>query len=67
MVFLEDVKDSDFGDYMEEIKKTYSEDVFEIKNEEMITFGGKNEEKITISLNYIIKEKTMGITVTKEE
>ncbi|NLN49680.1 MAG: hypothetical protein GX154_11475 [Clostridiales bacterium] len=52
---------------MEEIKKTYSEDVFEIKNEEMITFGGKNEEKITISLNYIIKEKTMGITVTKEE
>jgi hypothetical protein len=67
MVFMEKVEAGDFDDYLEEIKKTYSQDVYESKTDEMVTFGGNDGNQTTVSVNFVIKEGTMGITVTKTD
>lgn len=66
MVFLEEVKSGDFDVYLEEIKKVYSQDVYESRTEEMITYGGKDGDQTNVAVNFVIKEGTMGITITKE-
>lgn len=67
IVFMEKVEAGDFDDYLEEIKKTYSQDAYESKTDEMVTFGGNDGNQTTVSVNFVIKEGTMGITVTKTD
>jgi hypothetical protein len=67
MVFLEKVEAGDFDDYLEEIKKTYSQDVYESRTDEMVTFGGNDGNQTTVALNFVIKEGAMGITVEKAD
>jgi hypothetical protein len=67
MVFMEEVEAGDFEAYLEKIKKTYSQDVYESRSDEMITFGGNDGDKTTVALNFVIKEGTMGITVEKTD
>lgn len=67
MVFMEKVEAKDFEAYLEEIKKEYSQDVYESRSDEMITFGGNDGDKTAVALNFIIKEGTMGITVEKTD
>ncbi|MEA4848165.1 MAG: DUF6591 domain-containing protein [Clostridiaceae bacterium] len=65
MVFLEKVEAGDFDAYLEEIEKAYSQDAYESRTDEMVTFGGNDGDQTTVSINFISKEGTMGITVTK--
>jgi len=67
MVIIDEVKADDFEAYLKEIKKTYTQDVYESKTEEMIIFGGNDGNQITVALNYMVKDGTMGISVQKDE
>jgi hypothetical protein len=63
-VFMGDVKAEDFEAYLAEIKKTYTQDAFESKNDGVIVYGGSDGE-ITVAVNYVTADGAMGITVTK--
>lgn len=66
-IFLKQVKAGDFDDYLNEIKKTYSNDVYEDRNDAMVTYGGSDGDQISVAINYIRQEETMGITISKAE
>jgi len=67
MVIIEEVKAEDFEGYLKEIKKTYTQDVYESKTDTMIIFGGNDGDQITVGLNFMIKEGTMGVSIQKTE
>ena len=67
MVIIDEVKADDFEAYLKEIKKTYTQDVYESRTDEMIIFGGNDGNKITVGLNFMVKDGTMGISVQKDE
>ena len=67
MVFMEEVKADDFEAYLKEIKKTYTQDVYESRTDNMVTFGGNDGNQITVALNFMIKEGSMGISVEKKD
>lgn len=63
LVFLEEVPQNDFMDYFEEIKENYTEESYEMKSEDSVTYGG-SKDGIGVSLIYS-NEKTLSITVSK--
>ncbi len=67
MVFLEKVEIKDFDAYLKEVKKVYDQDVYESKSEEMVTYAASDGDKTVVNLNFVVKEGTIGITVTKKE
>lgn len=67
MIFLEKVKAGDFDAYLGEIKKTYSKDVYESRTDGVVTYGGIDGNQITVALNYVSADGTMGITISKTE
>jgi len=67
MVIMDEVKADDFEAYLKEIKKTYTQDVYESRTDEMIIFGGNDGNQITVALNFMVKDGTMGISVQKDE
>ncbi len=66
MVFLEKVEEGDFESYLEQIKKTYSQDPYESRTDEMVIYGGNDGDQITVALNFVSGEGALGITVTRE-
>lgn len=66
VVLLEDVKVEDFEEYLKEIKKEFSQDVYESKTDEMVAYGANNGNQTVVSLKYASKEGTLSITVKKE-
>ena len=67
MVIIDEVKADDFEAYLKEIKKTYTQDVYESRTDNMVTFGGNDGNQITVALNFMIKEGSMGISVEKKD
>jgi len=67
MVLIQEVKAEDFEAYLKEVKKIYTEEVYESRTDTMITFGGKGEDQTIVALNFIIKDETMGVSIQKTE
>lgn len=64
MISLEETPQKDFADYLDQIKKDYTEDSYDVKSEEYLTYGGGNGKGITISIIYGADE-TVNITLAK--
>ncbi|NLV15589.1 MAG: hypothetical protein GXY50_00025 [Syntrophomonadaceae bacterium] len=62
LISLEEASNKDFADYLDEIKQTFTEESYEMKSEEHITYGAKNDEGIGVMLTYTVDE-TLSITV----
>lgn len=65
LIALEEVSMDDFADYLDEIKKTFSEEAYEMKSEGNISYGALNGTGLGITLNYSVDE-TLSITVVQE-
>ncbi|HHV17378.1 MAG TPA: hypothetical protein GXZ27_00735 [Thermoanaerobacterales bacterium] len=62
---LESVEQKDFEKYLENIKKDFTEDAFEMNSDEVISYAGLNEKSVQVQLTYEIENKSLSIVVAK--
>lgn len=66
LIALEEAGKEDFADYLDEIKKTFTEEAYDMKSEGSVTYGAENGEGIGVMLMYI-EDESLSITVTQTE
>lgn len=66
-IMLEEVEADDFKSYYENIKSNYTEDSYESKYDDVISYSGGNSEGIMVGLAYTSKDKSMTIQATMPE
>lgn len=66
LITLEGASKEGFTDYLDEIKKTFTEETYDMKSEGSVTYGAENGEGIGVMLMYIADEG-LSITVTQTE
>jgi len=66
LIYVDEASKEDITDYMDEIKKTFTEDSYDMSSDGNVTYGAKNSEGIAVMLTYVAGE-TFGITVMKGE
>lgn len=66
LITLEGASKDDFLDYLDEIKKTFTEEVYDMKLEDGVTYGAENGKGIGVMLMYVADE-SLSITVTQLE
>lgn len=64
MILLEEIPQKDFLDYLDEIKKNFEADPYEMKSEEYLSYGGRNKDDVTIAITYGA-DATLSITLAK--
>lgn len=64
LIALEKASKEDFADYLDEIKKTFTEEGYDMKSEGNVTYGAQNGEGIGVTLIYTTDE-TLSITVAQ--
>ena len=62
---LESVEQKDFEKYLENIKKDFTEDAFEMNSDDLISYGGANGKSVQVQLTYEIQNKSLSIAVAK--
>lgn len=62
MIVIEEVEKGDFEDYWTGIKGEFTENVFEMTSEDVLSFMGENSENFVVQLSYDIQRKTVTIT-----
>lgn len=67
MVIIEKVEASDFMDYYEKVKGEFTQESYESKTEDFISYMGTNEDNIVITISYGSEDKTLSITGSLEE
>ena len=67
MIYMEQVKDKDFAEYLEEIKKLYSLDAYEVKSEENISYMAFNGEGNAVYLTYVTEGEELSISISKTD
>ena len=67
LVIIEDVKSNDFMDYYEEIKGEFTQESYETKSEDTISYMGRNEDGISIIASYSTGDSTASISASKSE
>ncbi|HZK24361.1 MAG TPA: DUF6591 domain-containing protein [Oscillospiraceae bacterium] len=65
LIGLEEVAREDFENYLEEIKKTFTEQVYDMQSEDGVSYGAENSEGIGVMLVYT--GETLNITVREAE
>lgn len=62
LISLEEVKVNDFTDYLDDIKKDFTEEAYEMNSESAMTYSAANSEGVRVQLVYYTDE-TLSITV----
>lgn len=62
LIGLIEVSKAEFEDYLEEVKKTFTENAFNMISEGNITYGASNSDEVTIMLMYTA-DNSLSITV----
>lgn len=65
LINLEEASLEDFENYLNEIKKTFTKDAYDMKSEGYVSYAAENDEGIGVTLTYVAEE-TMSITVQKK-
>jgi len=61
MIMLEEVEKKDFENYCQEIKKDFTEDVFEMTSGEALSFAAENSKGFVVQLTYDSSAKVLTI------
>jgi hypothetical protein len=61
MIMLEEVERKSFEDYLENIKKLFPEEPYEMQADEYLLFEGKNAKGEKISLQYFLNDNSLTI------
>jgi hypothetical protein len=67
VIYLEDVEQDDFDNYLANIKRGFSKNTSEINSDDGIAYIGGNGEGINVQVSHSRKDKTSIITVAQEE
>lgn len=65
VITLESVQKNDSSTYLEIIKRDFTQDVYEINDEDMMSFSGKNNANVSVALTYM--SEVLVITITSPE
>lgn len=66
-IIIEEVGVNDFMDYYEEVKAVYTEDSYESKFEDVISYSGSDKEGFTVVVSYSTEDKTTSIQASQAE
>lgn len=66
-VIVEEVNEDDFKNYYEAIKSRYTEESYESKFEDTVSYSGKDSEGIAMIISYAVKDKTLSIQASQVE
>ncbi|HHU17635.1 MAG TPA: hypothetical protein GXZ70_05365 [Clostridiales bacterium] len=66
MIILEEVDRKNFKDYLEDIKKVFTEENYEMQAEEYLLFEGKNTKGEKIVLQYFTNDNSLTIIGGRE-
>lgn len=66
MIILEEVDQKDFEDYLEDIKKDFTEETNEMQLEEYLLFEGKNAEGEKVVIQYFLNDNSLTIIGNRE-
>lgn len=64
MVTVESVKEADYEDYLEKIKKDFAADAFESNSEDYRAYGASNSDGVSVQVMF--GDDSVSITVSKE-
>ncbi len=67
MVVMNEVKEDAFNEYLEKIKKDYTEDILESKSEGVIVYYGVNGNRTGVYLTYNSEIKELSINLSVQE
>lgn len=63
-VTVEEAPKKDFDDYLDKIKENFTQDSYDMKSEDAISYSAQNEEGVGVSVVYT-SDEVLNITVTK--
>lgn len=66
MITLSGVEKSDYEDYLEKIKKDFTQDVYEIDSEDYCAFSGTNGDGISVALTFGGDAMSIGVSKTAQ-
>lgn len=64
-IIIKDVEEKDYDNYFQNVKKTFTQDSFDMKNSDSATFYGSDEEGFGITMSYTYNDKTFSISATQ--
>lgn len=67
LIIIEEVDEKDFVSYFESLKKDFTTDVYEMKTDEVISFGGGNGKGFNVQVSYEKGSKTLSISASQTE
>ena len=67
MIILEEVKEKDFTNYYDNIKKNFKEDAFEMNSNGAILYTAGNGKGFTVQLSYEAAKETFSISASQAE
>lgn len=65
-IVIEDISDEDFTNYLEEVKKSFTNETYEINTDTGIIFSAANEENIVVMATYE-KDEGCSISISRVE
>lgn len=67
MITMEKVKQNDFSNYLEAIKKDFTKGAYEMTAEDISSYGAGNDKGVGIQISYESEDKVLTIGVVKSE
>lgn len=67
MIIIEEVGEKEFISYLEGIKKNFTADAYEMKTNEVISYGAGDGKGFGIQLSYELGNKTLTISASQAE
>jgi hypothetical protein len=64
-IYMEEVKEKDALEYLEELRKKFPQNSYEVNADDIISYGGENSNGIAVVIYYDISSESISISVSK--
>lgn len=64
-IYMEEVNEKDALEYLEELKEKFTKNSYEMNADDIISYGGENENGIAVVIYYDIASESISISVSK--
>lgn len=64
-IYMEEVKEKDALEYLKDLKEKFSNNSYEMNADEIISYGGENENGIAVVIYYDTASESISISVSK--
>lgn len=66
IITIEEVDQKSYDDYLEDIKKSFTDETYNMQTEDFLAFEGMNDKGEKVALQYYINDKTLTIVGNRE-